>query len=112
MPARRHCDGEHYPFPQWHRPPPRHDGHHAHHQGDVPRDDWVVIRYSPSLLNKTGKLTNSSPQGYDHPVTLTNIPHPPGVTAAPTAAGNTDFATTSTIYSTVYRDLSEGCGAC
>ncbi|RKU40687.1 hypothetical protein DL546_000798 [Coniochaeta pulveracea] len=51
--------------------------------------------------------------GYDHPVTLTEVPHPPGVTAAPTGpAANENFATTSTIYSTVFRDLSEGCGAC
>lgn len=40
---------------------------------------------------------------YNHPVVLT---------AAPTATANPVFASTSTIYQTVYRDLSEGCGAC
>lgn len=41
---------------------------------------------------------------YNHPVILT---------AAPTATANAAvLASTSTIYQTVYRDLSEGCGAC
>jgi hypothetical protein len=74
----------------------------------LPHVTTVITR----ITKATCPATIGWSSGYDHPVTLTNIPHPPGVTAAPTAAGNTDFATTSTIYSTVYRDLSEGCGAC
>jgi len=53
------------------------------------------------------------PSGYSYPVTLTSAPSPPGVTAAPPPPDQVEeYASTSTIYSTVYRDLSEGCGSC
>lgn len=48
----------------------------------------------------------------DFIVTLTEVPHPPGVTPAPTKPAEDAFlATTSTIYQTVYKDLTEGCPA-
>ncbi|KAK3945222.1 Ser-Thr-rich glycosyl-phosphatidyl-inositol-anchored membrane family-domain-containing protein [Diplogelasinospora grovesii] len=50
--------------------------------------------------------------GYSYPVTLTNVPHAPGdhpVTTAPAGAwpSKEAFASTSTIYQTVYKDMSE-----
>ncbi len=42
--------------------------------------------------------------GYDHPVTLTSAPTPPG---GDSATATEYWASTSTIYSTIYKDLSE-----
>lgn len=64
----------------------------------------AAVRRSPSCLPISVEGWKSD---YSHPVTVT-------VTGAPVATTTTTqaFASTSVIYQTVYRDLSEGCGTC
>lgn len=61
----------------------------------------AAVRPSPTCLPVECQGWKSD---YAHPVLVTAAP------SAPTA--NPVFASTSTIYQTVYRDLSEGCGTC